>query len=84
MEKLPALPESEPSSYSDWETIKSKEPYEHRQDVVENQLYDLVAAAIRKDFPELDLSNSDLMNLSESVIRPGDSLMNLRSLERSG
>jgi hypothetical protein len=49
----------------------------------ENKIYPLLAFAIENDFPELELSNEELMQLSEVVLTIREALQNLRETERS-
>jgi hypothetical protein len=50
---------------------------------IDNDIYSMVSEAIRNDFPELNLSQSDLLDLSETIVQLRDALGKLRNTERT-
>jgi len=59
------------------------QPPEPEQDAAVKEVYKLLADAIRSDFPEIDLADSELMDLSRSVLDIRNAIADLHGLERS-
>ena len=50
---------------------------------LDDGIYSMVSEAIRNDFPELNLSQSELLDLSETIAQLRNALGNLRNTERT-
>jgi len=53
------------------------------RDVYREQLRNMLTAALEEDFPELDLNEAELQELTDSVITIRESMEDLRHIERS-